>query len=39
MGRGSARIVAFADPGLFASFGLPQEYDATAAQGNHPQVR
>jgi hypothetical protein len=29
--RGIARIVAFGDPGLFASFGLPQEYDGTAA--------
>jgi hypothetical protein len=29
--RGIARIVAFGDPGLFASFGLPREYDGTAA--------
>jgi RNA polymerase sigma-70 factor, ECF subfamily len=29
--RGIARIVAFADPGLFASFGLPQEQPAAAA--------
>jgi len=29
--RGIARIVAFVDPGLFASFGLPREYGGTAA--------
>jgi RNA polymerase sigma-70 factor (ECF subfamily) len=29
--RGIARIVAFADPGLFASFGLPREYGSAAA--------
>jgi RNA polymerase sigma-70 factor (ECF subfamily) len=29
--RGIARIVAFADPGLFTSFGLPREYDGAAA--------
>ena len=28
---GIARIVAFADPALFTSFGLPQEYDGAAA--------
>jgi RNA polymerase sigma-70 factor, ECF subfamily len=28
---GIARIVAFQDPGLFASFGLPREYGAAAA--------
>ena len=28
---GIARIVSFVDPGLFASFGLPQEYGGTAA--------
>jgi hypothetical protein len=25
-GKGIARIVAFGDPALFTSFGLPQEY-------------
>jgi RNA polymerase sigma-70 factor, ECF subfamily len=29
--RGIARIVAFVDPGLFASFGLPREYGGAAA--------
>jgi RNA polymerase sigma-70 factor (ECF subfamily) len=29
--RGIARIVAFVDPGLFASFGLPREYGSPAA--------
>jgi RNA polymerase sigma-70 factor (ECF subfamily) len=29
--RGIARIVSFVDPGLFASFGLPQEYSGAAA--------
>jgi RNA polymerase sigma-70 factor (ECF subfamily) len=29
--RGIARIVAFADPDLFASFGLPREYGSAAA--------
>ena len=29
--RGIARIVAFVDPDLFASFGLPREYGGTAA--------
>jgi RNA polymerase sigma-70 factor, ECF subfamily len=29
--RGIARIVAFVDPGLFASFGLPGEYGSAAA--------
>jgi RNA polymerase sigma-70 factor (ECF subfamily) len=29
--RGIARIVAFVDPSLFASFGLPREYGGAAA--------
>src|SRR5215469_1331200 len=29
--RGIARVVAFQDPGLFASFGLPREYGGAAA--------
>jgi RNA polymerase sigma-70 factor, ECF subfamily len=28
--RGIARIVAFVDPGLFASFSLPREYGGAA---------
>jgi RNA polymerase sigma-70 factor, ECF subfamily len=27
---GIARVVIFLDPGLFGTFGLPQEYDAAA---------
>jgi RNA polymerase sigma-70 factor, ECF subfamily len=33
---GIARIVTFFDPGLFGSFGLPQEHDAAAGPGPGP---
>ena len=33
---GIARIVTFFDPGLFGSFGLPQEHDAAAGPGPRP---
>jgi RNA polymerase sigma-70 factor, ECF subfamily len=33
---GIARIVTFFDPGLFGSFGLPQEHDAAASPGSGP---
>jgi RNA polymerase sigma-70 factor (ECF subfamily) len=33
---GIGRIVTFFDPGLFGSFGLPQEHDAAAGSGPRP---